>query len=228
METFGSDFLKRFTEKTGIDVSVNTSASEAAVFRMMNGYSHVAGSMKGLRHNKPQGQYIEIPFCKDNLAVIGNVGIGVNNLSEQDLQKIFTRSVTNWKEVGGADQKITVVVPGRDTAAYQNFREQVMKGEKIVHDFMAAQSSDVIDAVRTMQGSVSFITQGAVVANKGAVKKIRINSYSPKDTEYPYFQTMYFITKKEHGNAVEKLINFYRNEDGRKIMENYSMIPISE
>jgi ABC-type phosphate transport system substrate-binding protein len=227
MEAFGADILNSFTDKTGIDVNVYQSSSDAAVNRLMNGYSHIAGSMKGLRYNYKQGQYDEIPFCKDNLAVIVNVSVKVDNLSEAQLQEIFSKSVTNWKDVGGENKKITVVVPSKDTAAHQNFQDLAMKGKEIAHDFMSAQSSEVIDAVRTIPGAISFITQGAV-EKKGAVKTISINNHSPKDKDYPYFQTMYFITKKDPGKTVEKLISFFQKEDGKDIMKANGMIPISD
>ncbi|QTA83038.1 PBM domain-containing protein [Desulfonema limicola] len=227
VEAFGADILTAFTEQTGIDVNIYKSSSDSAVNRLMSGYSHIAGSMKKLRYNYRQGQYVQIPFCKDNLAVIVNVSVKVNNLSEAQLQDIFTKAVTNWKEVGGADKKIIVVVPAKETASHQNFKDQAMKGKEIVYDFMSEQSAEVIDAVRTIPGAVSFITQGAV-EKKGAVKTVSINNLSPRTSDYPYFQTMYLIAKKSHDKNVEKLIDFFKNENGKKIMKNKGMIPVSE
>ena len=120
-----------------------------------------------------------------------------------------------------------IVAPGNDTAAHKNFRRQVMKRKDIAHDFMAYDSTMVIEAVKHFPcGTVSFISQGAAMHHKD-IKTIKIDGLSPNDEDYPYFQVFYFITKKEPDGNLKKFIEFAYSEEGKKIIRTNGMVPIS-
>ena len=90
---------------------------------------------------------------------------------------------------------IMVIVPGKETAANKNFRRQVMKHSEINFDFMAYDSTMVIEAVKYFPcGAVSFISRGAAVHHP-TIRTIKVDGYAPTDTDYPYYQTFYYVTK---------------------------------
>ena len=59
----------------------------------------------------------------------------MEDISESQLQEIFSGNITNWKEVGGPDKPIFVFVPGEDIGAYKNYTRQVMKLKEISQFF---------------------------------------------------------------------------------------------
>jgi phosphate transport system substrate-binding protein len=127
--------------------------------------------------------------------------------------------------VGGAGHRIVVVVPGKNTAAHKNFRRISMKGTEIRYDYMAEQSHDVLQAVRSMPYSISFITHGATVKKPG-LSLVNINGISVKDKRYPFYQTMYLITRGEPRGAVEKFITFFQTGKGVDIIKEKGMVPM--
>jgi len=56
---------------------------------------------------------------------------GVDSVTKEQLQAVFSGTITNWKELGGSDLPIVVVAPGEHTGANKNFRRQVMKHKEI-------------------------------------------------------------------------------------------------
>jgi ABC-type phosphate transport system substrate-binding protein len=119
-----------------------------------------------------------------------------------------------------------IIVPSKDTAAHKNFRRQVMKRKDIEHDFMAYDSTMVIEAVKYFPcGAVSFISQGAAMHHK-ELKTLKIEGLSPTDEDYPYYQIFYLITQKEPEGNLKKFIDFAYSEEGAKIIRNYGMVPI--
>jgi phosphate transport system substrate-binding protein len=161
VEAFGSEGLDEFTRETGIKVDLYVSSSAAAVYRLMNGSSDIASAARELHFRFKEFGYLEIPFCKDPLAVIANKHCPIDNLTESQLRDIFSGDVTNWNKVGGPDQPIVVIVPGKITAAYRNFERMVMDGKEIWHDLISHKSTMVIRAVEHIPWSLSFISQGA-------------------------------------------------------------------
>ncbi len=223
---FEMDKLKEFTKTTGIEVNLYTASSDSCVYRLMNGYCDVASSARALYHRHQDYGYVQIAFAKDPLAVITRTGCGVNNITSEQLQDIFSGDITNWKELGGSDLSITIIVPGKDTAANKNFRRQVMKHKEIKHDFMTYDSTMVIEAVKHFPcGAISFISQGAALHHK-EITTITVDGYSPGDKGYPYYQLFYYITKGEPAGQVKEFIDFTFSEKGAEIMRRNGIVPI--
>jgi phosphate transport system substrate-binding protein len=223
---FETDKLEAFTKATGIEVDVHTASSFSCVYRLMNGYCDIASTARGLYRRHQDYGYTQIPFTKDPLAVIAHKRCGVQNVTSEQLQDIFSGDITNWKELGGSDLPITIIVPGKDTAANKNFRRQVMKYKEIKHDFMAYDSTMVIEAVKYFPcGTISFISQGAALHHKEIIT-IQIDGLYPSDINYPYYQTFYYIIRGEPTGHVKKFIDFTFSEQGAQIMRRNGMVPI--
>lgn len=219
--------VEAFTKASGIQVKVSPSSSGSAVNRLMHGYSDVASTARVLHRHHVDYGFVQIPFCKDPLAIITSSKCPVDNITEQQLQGIFAGMISNWSEVGGPDLPITIIVPGNRTAANKNFRRQVMKHQEIAYDFMTWNSTSVIEAVKYFPcGSVSFIARGAAVREK-MLKILRVNGLAPTDNNYPYFEIFYYITKGKPKGAVEKFIDFSFSAAGKKIMQQNGMIPLT-
>jgi phosphate transport system substrate-binding protein len=57
----------------------------------------------------------------------------VNKLTLEQLGKIFKGDITNWKEVGGPDAKISLYGRQSNSGTYVFFREFVVKGDYSPH-----------------------------------------------------------------------------------------------
>jgi len=218
--------VKAFSQETGIQIEVRRASSGSSMYMLMNGQSDIASTARALYRRHQVYGYVQIPFCKDPLALIANKECGIDSLTAGQIQDIFSGDITNWKEVGGPDLPILVIVPGKETAAHKNFRRQFMKHKDIKHDFMAYNSTMVIKAVKYFPcGAVSFISQGAAL-NEESLKTIKIDGMAPKDKDYPYFQIFYYVVKGELKGKIKKFIDFTFSEKGRTIITEHSMIPI--
>jgi len=224
---FEMEKIEAFTQKTGINVQIYRASSPSCVYRLMHGYSDIASTARALYRRHADYGFTQIPICKDPLAVVAKKGCEVDNLSEQQLQDIFSGEITNWKEVGGADLRITVIVPDKDTAANKNFRRQIMKDKEIQHHFETYDSTMVLEAVKYFPcGTISFIAQGAVTKYK-EISTLRIDGRLPTDKDYPYHQIFYYITKGEASGAAKKFIDFSFSPEGQNIIRKNGMLPLS-
>ncbi|SPD74619.1 ABC-type phosphate transport system periplasmic component PstS [uncultured Desulfobacterium sp.] len=224
-EAFGMERITEFTKDTGIKVDLYISSSSAAVYRLMNDFSDIAGAAEPLHFRYREFGYSETPFCRDSLAVIISARCPVESLAIEQLRDIFGGSITNWKEVGGPDEPIIVIVPGEDTAAYKNFRSIAMEGREIIHSLMSARSTMVINAVKNIPWSISFIAHAAVKDQEN-LKFMKIGGLLPTDKDYHYFQTFYYVTKGSPTGPTKKFIDFTISEKGQAIIRAKGMIPV--
>ncbi len=224
---FEKEKIAAFTEATGVKVDVKTGSSGACTYRLMSGGCDIASTARKLYPRHEIYGYREFAFCKDPIAVIAKKGCGAESLNEEQLEDIFAGEITNWKEVGGVDLPIMVVVPDTDTAAHKNFRRQVMKTKDIEHDFMAHDSTMVIEAIKHFPcGTISFISRGATEKHP-EIKTLKVNGLLPTDKEYPYHQTFYYVTKGDPAGNLKKFIDFTYSEEGAKIIRAHGMIPLA-
>jgi phosphate transport system substrate-binding protein len=172
-----------------------------------------------------EGGYIETPFCKDPLAIIVNAKCRVSNITEEQLRTIFNRIITNWKQLGGADETIMLVVPGKSSAAYENFGHLALKRKEIPYDIMTNLSPTAIEVVKRFPAAISFVTQGAI-GKAGGIKIIRVNNLAPRDQGYPYFQEFSFITKGKPAGIAKTFVDFTLSEKGKEIIGRRGMIPV--
>lgn len=221
-DAFENERLDAFTKKTGTTIDLKISSSQQAVERLANGESDIASSAQRLSDQLRESGLVETPFCKDPLAVITHPQTPVNDLSNRQVKGIFEGTITNWKEVGGPDKDIVVIVPGKETASYRNFCNKVMGGKEIKSDIMTDSSTMVVETSRRFPFSISFITQGA--ARAPGTKLIRIDGKAPTDPGYPYYQVFSFVTKGEPEGAAKEFIDFASSEEAAKITAQRGMI----
>lgn len=224
-EAFGMEGLNIFTAESDVKVDLFIGSSDAAVYRLMNGFADIASTTERLQFSHQDYGYVETPFCKAPLVVISNAKTPVRNISSEQLRAIFDGTITNWEEVGGPDQEIVVVIPERNTGAYKNFRQLALKRFDVKYDFMTYRSTNVVKLVTHIPWSISFTTQGAHTVNE-AVKIIQIDGKTPGDPTYPYYQIFSFVTKGQPVGAAKKLIDFTFSEKGRSVMKKNGMEPI--
>lgn len=230
-EAVDKEKIKAFTEAAGIEVEAKAGASIWAVMQLMHSYSYasdLASSARALYKRHKNSGLEEIPFCKDPIVVIAREGCGVESLTEKQVQDIFSQKITNWKEVGGENLEITVIVPCDKTAASKNFQGLIMKEQNISYDIMVWDSTMASKTVNFFPcGAVSFIGHGAI-AKDPKIRTIKIDGRSPDHPEYPYYQTFYYVTKGEPKGAAKKFIDFTYSETGRKLLKESGLVPINK
>ncbi|MCU0557123.1 MAG: substrate-binding domain-containing protein [Desulfobacterales bacterium] len=223
---FGAEGIELFQKKTGIQVEVFVSSSPSAVNRLMNDFADIASTTRQLYYRYSEYGYVEVPFCKDPLAVIVHASCPVTGLTTAQVEEVFSGGITNWQALGGPDAPIMVVVPGKDTGANQNFRRQVMKRKEIVHDIMTEKSTAVIDLIEKFPLSISFISRGASIGDAG-IKALKIDGLSPGEPEYPLYQIFSYVTKGEPSGPVKALVDFAFSAEAQDLMRKKGMLPIS-
>lgn len=224
-EAFESSRLDAFQKETGISVELHISSSESSMNYLSKGFSDLASTTEALYYRHKEYGYREIPFCTDPLAIIVNSKCEVDSLTKNQLRGIFRGDITNWKELGGPDEPIIIVIPRKNTGAYKNFDCEVMKRRGIKYDIMTYNSGMTIQVIKRFPSAISFITHGATFGNVD-IKVISVNGHLPGENEYPYYQTFYFATRGEPTGPVKAFIDFVFSEKGLKIMKNKGTIPL--
>lgn len=164
----------------------------------------------------------------------------VDSLTIEQIQKIYTGEITNWKEVGGNDEEIKAYQRPENSGSQNGMLSLVMKDKKMkdapVED-VAVSMADIIDVVSNYANESSAIGYSYYYyANtmyiSDDVKMIKVNGVEPnnetiKSEKYPFLTAYYVVSRNEdEEDSIEKVRKEMLSTRGQKVVENAGYVPV--
>jgi len=199
---------------TGIKVKAQGTSSGKGFKSLMKGSANVSMSSSPLssllNKNKlaDDGTYQEHVLARDVIVPIVHPSNPVSELSFQQLADINTGKIRNWKEVGGADQRIIVVTSKKGSATRSVFQKQVMKKASYVKGVREVQSTrQEVDMVSKFKGGIGAVSEAFVAMNPGKSKVIKTKEIS---------RPLILVTEGAPQPDVKKVIDFLQSDKAKK------------
>lgn len=199
-------------------------------------------SEEDLAYAKSMGVELEIiPTTSSAFVFIVNSKNPVDNLTLDEVVKIYKGDITNWKEVGGDDEEIIPYQRPNGSGSQTAMISLVMKDEKFMTAPMMkieGEMGGLIDAVAEYDNSKAAIGYSYfyfvnTMYKKDTIKMVGINGVKPtietiKNGSYPIYTNGYIAIRKdekEDSNA-RKWVNAVLSKRGSKIIEEAGYVPI--
>ncbi len=244
-------FIKNFTGEDVKEEDLNYSNTHPGYVKLINGEVDLIvvtePSEEELALAKQKGVELEvIPVVKEGFVFYVNGQNKVDNLSFEQIQKIYAGEITNWSEVGGDDEKIIPYQRPTNSGSQTGMLSLVMKDKKIM--------DPVKNVIETMEGIIKVVASyndgknsigysyyyyattmyddiDASVAQ--GIKLLGVNGVKPtydtiKDGSYP-IQTAYYIVinKKEPENSnTRKLVDAMLSPRGQNVAKEAGYVPV--
>ena len=204
----------------GITINVQGLGSSAGIQAAENGTAEVGMSSRNLEPEEA-AQLDQIVIAYDALAIIVNPNNPIDQLSRNDVQKIFGGAVHTWDDLQGPHGSITLVSREAGSGTFGAFDELLMEKKPISSAALRQGSNGAIrQIVADDTNAVGYISLGIVDAS---VKPVAIDGVQPSaehvlDKSYTLVRPFLFVWRKGSTLSPEaqQFIDYVTSEEGQR------------
>lgn len=165
---------------------------------------------------------LETPIARDAIAIVVQKKNPVSDLSLEQLRKIYSGEVINWKGVGGLDQKIIVIARDFSSGSFLVFNETVLDSIKVIQNSIRLPSNNAVaNAVGYTPGAIGYIGMGYLHDNLKllSLEGIFPDSQTISTNSYKLSRLLYMYTSQHQHSIADDFIDFILSEEGQQIVE---------
>ena len=228
-EKLATEYMKT---NPNVKITVQGGGSAVGIKSAEDGTASIGTSSKSLKANESTG-LTQYEIGKDGIAIIVNKNNALNGLTVEQVKGILSGNITNWKEVGGADAQINVIVredgSGTRDAVQEIVLGKLANGTKVafVKSAIVQSSTEAVQqAVAQDPNAVGFISFASV----NSTKALQINNVAPSeatilDGTYKIQRPFLFLVKGDPKGAVKSFIDWVNGPEGQAIIKADKVVP---
>lgn len=216
-------------ENKDVKVTYNPTGSGSGIQAVSEGRCDIGLSSRDLKDDEKQTLEQTI-VAIDGIAIIVNPQNTVENLTVEQIAKIYTGEITNWKDVGGADGPIVLI--GREAASGTRDGFESITGTKDKCNY-SQELTSTGDVIQTVSGNPNAIGYASLAAVKDSIKVLKVENVAPsKDTiqsgAYKIQRDFVLVTKKgsKLSDEAQKFFDFATSTKADDLIEKAGAIPV--
>jgi len=218
-----------------VSIQVTGGGSGTGISALINGTTDICNSSRPMKQSEIQklkerfgSMGVEIPCAKDGVTIYLNEKNSVTNLTMDQLKKIYTGKITNWKEVGGKDDKIILYSRENNSGTYVFVKDNVLKGQDYAPACQNLPGTAAV--VNAVSKDVNGIGYGGHGYSKG-VRMCKINGIEPNEAnigsgKYPISRNLYMYLRNKPSGKIKKFVDWILSKDGQAVVTKVGYFPL--
>lgn len=218
-----------FMEKNkGVTVNLNLTGSGTGIQEASEGKGDIGNSSRKLKDEEAEKLDATVVGL-DGIALVVNPANKLEDITLQDLAKVYSGEITNWKELGG-DDKAIVVIGREDGSGTRDGFESIVMGDKEPKYAQELESTgSVINAVATTDGAIGYASLANVDETVKALKVggVEATEENVKSGAYKVQRPFICATLKGSDNKLVKAyLDFILSEEGQALVLAQGAVPV--
>lgn len=232
MEKLANALSEAFMEEyPDVTVTAEFVGSGAGIEAVTNGTADIGNSSRSLKDEEKAAGVVENIVAIDGIAVCVDPANEVADLTKEQLTNIYNGTVTNWKEVGGADEPIIVIGREAGSGTRGAFEELVDLKDACKYANELDSTGAVIAKVASTPGAIGYASLDALDDSVKALSLEGVEATAENIKAGNYFLSRPFVmaTKgeiSEQNDLVQAWFDFVLGDEGQQIASEVGLITV--
>ncbi|MEF2564648.1 MAG: phosphate ABC transporter substrate-binding protein [Oscillospiraceae bacterium] len=224
----GESFMEA---NSGTTFTYNPTGSGSGIQAVSEGRCDIGLSSRALKDDEKASGLKETIVALDGIAIIVNPQNPVKDLTLEQIAKIYTGEITNWKDVGGEDAEIVLIGREAGSGTRDGFESITETKDACQYRQELTSTGDVITTVSQNPNAIGYASLAAI---KDSVKALTVNGVAPteatvKDGTYLVQRPFVLVTKEGAAlsETAQKFFDFATSADAASIISAAGAVPVA-
>lgn len=224
----GESFMEA---NSGTTFTYNPTGSGSGIQAVSEGRCDIGLSSRALKDDEKTSGLKETTLALDGIAIIVNPQNPVQDLTLEQIAKIYTGEITNWKDVGGEDAEIVRIGREAGSGTRDGFESITDTKDACQYRQELTSTGDVITTVSQNPNAIGYASLAAI---KDSVKALTVNGVAPteatvKDGTYLVQRPFVLVTKEGAAlsETAQKFFDFATSADAASIISAAGAVPVA-
>lgn len=212
-----------------ITVTAEYTGSGAGLEALAGGKTDIGNASRSLKDGEKQSGAVENIVAIDGIAVITHKDSVVSDLTAQQLTDIYTGKITNWKDMGGADEAIVVLGREAGSGTRGAFEELLKIEDQCAYAQELDSTGGVLAKVAATPGSIGYVSLDVV---DDTVKALSLDGVAPTEENIvagSYKLSRPFVmatlgTIEEQNDLVKTWFHYVQSDEGQAVIKAMGLI----
>lgn len=186
---------------------------------------------------------VQAIIAMDAIAIITHPRLGVDSLSLDQLKRILSGDILNWKEVGGPDLKIKIYGRDESSGTHTYIKRKLLGNEPFAPYYELPDPTTILEAVKNEPAGFGYVDIGCIIDDKGKpngriwAMNLYIDgqkAHSPYEYlavvsgEYPLTRPLVQYFRERPAGQLMELLKFELSKNGQQIVRQFGYYPITD
>ncbi len=225
-EAMSESFME---ENPDVTVTVEYTGSSAGLESLSSGSVDIGNASRGLKDEEKENGAVENIVAIDGIAVITEKDNTVDDISSEDLAKVYSGEITNWSELGGKDEAIVVIGREAGSGTRDAFEELLEVKDNCEYAQELDSTGGVLAKVASTPGAIGYVSLDVV---DDSVIGMKIDGVEPTEEEilagnYVLQRPFVMATKGEisqQNEVIQAWFDYINSDAGKEVIKKVGLI----
>lgn len=213
---------EKFQEEKGISISITGGNTDPGLSALLAGDVDIAGSGRFLTDIEKTAGLAETLIGWDVMVVAVHPSNPVASLTRGQLRGIFSGTINNWKQLGGADQPVMVVTGPPGSGMREFVAKEILQGDAFTRREIISAIVDDADHQVSMLPLAICILSRSMIDTPG-VKILDVEDIFPTERaistrRYPLVKPLLLVTRPPRSLEADEFVEFALSAAGQEVV----------